>query len=126
MIKISFEWDEQKNKINQQKHGISFEEAQSVFFDDYAIQFWDEDHSEGEDRFLLLGLSDQLRILIVVHYFREKDSIIRILSARKATKNESQEYIASLNELCNRKCPLPISLSRGRGTFSPFSRGRRG
>jgi len=56
MTKITFQWDEQKNKINQQKHGISFEEAESVFFDDYAIQFWDEDHSQEEERFLLLGI----------------------------------------------------------------------
>jgi uncharacterized DUF497 family protein len=92
MTKITFQWDEQKNKINQQKHGISFEEAESVFFDDYAIQFWDEDHSQEEERFLLLGISSKLRILIVVHCFREEDSIIRIISARKATKNENQEY----------------------------------
>ena len=90
--KIIFQWDEQKNKINQQKHGISFEEAESVFFDDYAVQFWDEEHSQEEERFLLLGLSSQMRILIVVHCFREEDSIIRIVSARKATKNESKEY----------------------------------
>ena len=92
MNKITFHWDEQKNKINQQKHGISFAEAKSVFFDDYAIQFWDEDHSQEEERFLLLGISSKMRILIVVHCFREEDSIIIIISARKATKNESQEY----------------------------------
>jgi uncharacterized protein len=92
MNRITFQWDEQKNKINQQKHGISFPEAESVFFDDYAVQFWDEDHSQEEERFLLLGLSSKMRILIVVHGFREEDSIIRIISARKATKNESQEY----------------------------------
>ncbi len=92
MNKITFQWDEQKNKINQQKHGISFEEAESVFFDDYAIQFWDEDHSQEEERFLLLGISSKMRILIVVHCFREEDSIMRIISARKATKNENQEY----------------------------------
>lgn len=61
--------DEQKNKINQQKHGISFEEAESVFFDDYAIQFWDEDHSQEEERFLLLGISSRMRILLLVHCF---------------------------------------------------------
>lgn len=92
MTKITFEWDEQKNKINQEKHGISFEEAESVFFDDYAVQFWDEAHSQDEERFLLLGLSSKMRILLVVHCFREEDSIIRIISARKATKNESKEY----------------------------------
>ena len=92
MNKITFHWDEQKNKINQQKHGISFKEAESVFFDDYALQFWDEENSQEEERFLLLGISSKMRILIVVHCFREEDSIIRIISARKATKNESQEY----------------------------------
>lgn len=92
MNKITFQWDEEKNKINQQKHGISFEEAESVFFDDYAIQFWDEEHSEEEERFLLLGISYKMRILLVVHCFREEDSIIRIISARKATKNETKEY----------------------------------
>ncbi|MEG3857629.1 BrnT family toxin [Microcoleus sp. herbarium12] len=70
MNKITFQWDEQKNKINQQKHGISFEEAESVFFDDYALQFWDEDHSQEEERFLLLGISSKMRILLVVHCFR--------------------------------------------------------
>ena len=92
MNKITFQWDEQKNKINQQKHGISFEEAESVFFDDYALQFWDEDHSQEEERFLLLGISSKMRRLLVVHCFREEDSIIRIISARKPTKNESKEY----------------------------------
>lgn len=92
MNKITFQWDEQKNKINQQKHGISFEEAESVFFDDYAVQFWDEDHSQEEERFLLLGISSKMRRLLVVHCFREEDSIIRIISARKPTKNESKEY----------------------------------
>lgn len=92
MNKITFQWDRQKNKINQQKHGISFEEAESVFFDDYAVQFWDEDHSQEEERFLLLGISSKMRILLVVHCFREEDSIIRIISARKATKNENKEY----------------------------------
>jgi uncharacterized DUF497 family protein len=92
MNKITFQWDEKKNHINQQKHDISFEEAQSVFFDDYAIQFWDENHSQEEERFLLLGISSKMRVLIVVHCFREQDSIIRIISARRATKNEIKEY----------------------------------
>lgn len=92
MNKITFHWDEQKNQVNQQKHGISFEEAESVFFDDYAVQFWDEEHSQDEERFLLLGLSYKMRILLVVHCFKEEDSVIRIISARKATKNESKEY----------------------------------
>jgi uncharacterized DUF497 family protein len=92
MNKIIFQWDEQKNAINQQKHGISFEEAESVFFDDYALQFWDEEHSQEEERFLLLGRSSRMRLLLIVHCFREEDSIIRIISARKATKTECKEY----------------------------------
>ena len=93
MDKISFEWDKKKNKRNQKDHGVSFEEAQSVFFDDdNAIQFWDEAHSEQEDRFLMLGMSYKMRILLVVHCYLEQDSTIRIISARKVTRYESQEY----------------------------------
>jgi len=92
MEKLVFEWDGKKARENQSKHGISFEEAQSVFFDDLAIQFWDDSHSGQEDRFLMLGLSYKLRLLLVVHCFRESDSNIRIISARKATKNEIRYY----------------------------------
>ncbi len=92
MSQLLFEWDNEKNKINQKKHDISFEEAKTVFYDDNAIQFWDEDHSEGEERFLLLGRSSKMRILLIIHCFRERESIIRIISARKATQKESQEY----------------------------------
>ncbi|WP_375339921.1 BrnT family toxin [Okeania sp. KiyG1] len=74
------------------KYDISFEEAKSVFYDDNAIQFWDEQHSDFEDRFLLLGISSKMRILLIVHCYREQESVIRIISARKATKNESQLY----------------------------------
>lgn len=79
-------------RINQKKHGVSFEEAKSVFYDDNAIQFWDEEHSEVEDRFLLLGISSKMRILLIVHCYREQESVIRIISARKATQKESQHY----------------------------------
>jgi len=92
MKKIAFEWDDKKAKVNLKKHGVSFEEAQSVFFDDQAIQFWDENNSKEEDRFLMLGLSNKFRILLVVHCFRESESTIRIISAREATKNETKEY----------------------------------
>ena len=92
MSRILFEWDNEKNRINQKKHGVSFEEAKTVFYDDNAIQFWDEDHSEEEERFLLLGRSSKMRILLIIHCFREQESIIRILSARKATQKESIEY----------------------------------
>ena len=92
MKSISFEWDDKKAKSNLKKNGVSFEEAQSVFFDDQAIQFWDDKNSKGEDRFLMLGLSNKFRILLVVHCFRESELTIRIISARKATKNEMKEY----------------------------------
>ncbi|AOW99928.1 hypothetical protein BJP34_11115 [Moorena producens PAL-8-15-08-1] len=92
MNQLVFEWDNEKNRINKKKHGVSFEEAKSVFYDEKAIQFWDEDHSEIEDRFLLLGISSKMRILLIIHCYREQESVIRIISARKATKNESKHY----------------------------------
>ncbi|NES05065.1 MAG: BrnT family toxin [Okeania sp. SIO2F4] len=92
MSQLLFEWDREKNLINQKKHGVSFEEAKSVFYDDNAIQFWDEQHSDLEDRFLLLGISSKMRILLIVHCYREQESVIRIISARKATKKESEFY----------------------------------
>lgn len=92
MSQLLFQWDKDKDLINQKKHGVSFEEAKSVFYDDNAIQFWDETHSELEDRFLLLGMSSKMRLLLIVHCYREEKSEIRIISARKATKKESQQY----------------------------------
>ena len=89
---LKFEWDEQKNNSNQRKHGISFEEACSVFWDENATQFFDEAHSNGEERFLLLGVSNELRILMVCHCERENGDTIRLISARKATKSESKFY----------------------------------
>ncbi len=75
MNRLTFEWDNEKNRKNQQKHSISFEEAKSVFYDDSAIQFWDEEHSDAEDRFLLLGRSSKMRILLIVHSYREPESV---------------------------------------------------
>ncbi|MBW2701700.1 MAG: BrnT family toxin [Deltaproteobacteria bacterium] len=92
MMKISFAWSEEKGRTNKKKHGVSFDEAQSVFFDENAIQFFDLDHSESEDRFIMLGMSQRLRVLLVCHCFREEDSVIRIISARKATRTEKQFY----------------------------------
>jgi len=89
---IKFEWDLAKARSNLRKHGVSFEEAKSVFYDEFAIQFDDVDNSEEEDRFLMLGLSNQLRILIVCHCERESGDVIRIISARKATKKERKFY----------------------------------
>ena len=92
MREIEFAWDERKSRLNRRKHGVSFEEAKTVFYDENAIQFPDPDHSEQEDRFLMLGVSYRLRVLIVCHCFREGDSTIRIISARKATKREIERY----------------------------------
>lgn len=88
---ITFEWNPTKAVSNLKKHNVSFEEAQSVFYDEYAVQFFDDDSSE-EDRFLILGLSSEAKLLMVCHCERYDGDIIRIISARKATKNESQFY----------------------------------
>lgn len=92
MSDMRFEWDEGKNRENQRKHKVSFEEAQTVFFDEKAVEFYDDPHSGSEDRFLLLGVSAKLRLLLVCHCLRDKGDLIRIVSARKATKNEQREY----------------------------------
>jgi hypothetical protein len=89
---LRFEWDERKNRGNRTKHGVWFEEAQSVFDDPNARLFSDPEHSEEEDRFILLGMSSETRLLVVVHCYRESDSMIRIISARKATKKEVRFY----------------------------------
>ena len=89
---MSFEWDENKNRSNIRKHGISFKEAETVFYDENALLIDDPDHSDEEDRFILLGISTSLRLLIVCHCYRQSDMVIRIISARKATKPESQQY----------------------------------
>lgn len=89
---IEFEWNKSKATINLKKHGISFEEAKSVFFDEYALQFYDEDHSEQEDRFIMLGMSNHSRVLVVCHCERKSGKSIRIISARKATKKECSFY----------------------------------
>ncbi|MCD2449972.1 BrnT family toxin [Methylicorpusculum oleiharenae] len=91
---MKFEWDPKKEEINIQKHGVTFEQASYVFADPYALNKYDEGHSEDEDRWLLLGKSMNEVILVVVHTFKDLDGIehVRIISARKATKNESKEY----------------------------------
>lgn len=91
-VDLSFTWDARKASENLKKHGVSFEEARSVFFDEDAIEFFDEEHSIGEDRFLLLGLSAQARLLLICHCYRESEATIRIISARRATKSESKYY----------------------------------
>ncbi len=89
---IRFEWNRPKATANLKKHGISFEEAQSVFHDEFALQFFDEEHSAAEDRFLLLGMSFSARILMVCHCERESGEVIRIISARRATPREGAFY----------------------------------
>ncbi|MDA3925904.1 MAG: BrnT family toxin [Kiritimatiellae bacterium] len=92
MKKYRFEWDSRKATINLRKHGVSFEEAASAFYDEFAIEFFDTNNSEMEDRFLLLGLSSALRLILVCHCLRETGDVLRIISARKATKNEAKQY----------------------------------
>ena len=91
---IVFEWDPEKNEINIRKHKISFEEASTVFYDEEAIVFDDPDHSdESEERFIIMGVSNKANMLMVCHCYRNRDRIIRIISARKATKSEEKDYI---------------------------------
>jgi uncharacterized protein len=92
MDSIKFEWDEVKASSNVNKHGVSFEEARTVFYDERAKLIGDPDHSENEDRFILLGLSSSLRVIIVCHCYRSEGNVIRIISARKATTNETKAY----------------------------------
>lgn len=89
---IRIEWSPAKSRANARKHGVSFEEAESAFFDEFARQFFDGEHSDNEDRFILLGMSNRARILVVIHCEREGGDIIRIISARKATKRERTYY----------------------------------
>jgi len=96
MRNIRFAWDPKKNRLNQKKHDISFEEAQTVFSDENARLIPDPDHSENEDRFILLGLSNRLRMLMVAHCYRENEEAIRIISARKATRREKEQYNGGL------------------------------
>ncbi len=92
MVDIRFEWDEKKDALNKRKHGVSFTEAQTVFTDESGLLLDDPDHSHNEDRFVLLGLCSNLRLLVVSHTYRKDDAIIRIISARKATRSEQQQY----------------------------------
>lgn len=89
---LRFEWDDRKSISNKRKHGVSFEEAQTIFFDDSAIEYADPAHSDAEDRFLMLGRSYELRVLVVCHCLRESETVIRIISARKATPKERRVY----------------------------------
>jgi uncharacterized DUF497 family protein len=92
MSNIRFEWDARKSSVNKKKHGISFEEARTVFFDENAKLINDPDHSEDEDRFVLLGVSSSLKVMLVCHCYREEGNVVRIISARKASTLESKQY----------------------------------
>jgi len=92
MVGLRFEWDERKSKTNQRKHGVSFREAESVFTDRFALLLDDEPHSTDEDRFVLVGLSAALRTLVVSHCYRQRQDVIRIISARRATRGEQDQY----------------------------------
>ncbi len=92
MIDIRFEWDKKKDALNKKNHGVSFTEAQTVFADEKGLLLDDPDHSHNEDRFVLLGLSSNLRLLVVPHTYRKNATVIRIISARKATRSEQQQY----------------------------------
>ncbi len=89
---LRFEWDEQKGDLNVCKHGVSFAEARSVFEDERGVLIADPDHSDDEDRFIILGMSSRARVLVVVHCYRSQDEIIRLISARRATRSESKGY----------------------------------
>ena len=95
---LRFEWDPAKDLENRRKHGISFEEAETVFSDEQARLLGDPDHSENEDRFILLGLSAELRVLVVVHSYLADDAVIRIISARRATRRERVTYVEGVAE----------------------------
>ncbi len=92
MDELQFEWNNKKEKANIKKHGVSFEEARTAFYDENAIQFYDPDHSDEEDRFILLGLSMKTQVLVVCHCFRESEAIVRIISARNTDGDEEREY----------------------------------
>jgi len=97
MKNLRFTWDNGKNRQNKKKHGIPFEEAQTTFYDENARLILDPDHSADGERFILLGISVKLRILLVCHCYREKESLIRIISARKANKKEQKKYVGYLS-----------------------------
>ena len=92
MSNIKFDWDSRKAATNEKKHGISFKEARTILFDENAKLIDDPDHSDDEDRFVLLGLSRSLKVVLVCHCYREQGNVIRIISARKATTHESKQY----------------------------------
>jgi uncharacterized protein len=96
MSELRFVWDEEKAQANERKHGVTFDEAKGVFYDDNAELVADPDHSNREDRFVILGMSLRARVLVVCHCYRQSDTVIRIISARKATRKEQSQYRRSI------------------------------
>jgi uncharacterized DUF497 family protein len=94
MTELSFQWDKKKGILNYKKHRIHFSEASTVFYDENAKEYLDPDHSENEERYLMLGMSRNLRVLVVSYCYRESEDIIRIISSRKANTNETKDYFA--------------------------------
>ena len=92
MANLRFEWDQRKAGLNRKKHGVSFDEAETAFVDEHGLFMADPQHSEDEARFILLGQSASIRLLLVCHCYRETDEVIRIISARKATRSERAQY----------------------------------
>jgi hypothetical protein len=92
MTGLRFVWDDRKNLTNRRKHGVSFEEARTAFLDENAKVYFDPDHSKAEERFILLGMSLQLRVLVVCHCYREGETVVRMISARRANKSEQKDY----------------------------------
>jgi uncharacterized protein len=95
---MRFEWDASKASANLRKHRISFEEAKTVFYDEFAVQFFDEDHSADDERFIMLGMSSTARVLVVCHCERSRGEVVRIISARRATRREAAFYPGDCNE----------------------------
>ena len=92
MDNITFDWDSRKASLNEKKHCISFDEAKTVFFDEHAKVIHDPDHSDIEERYIILGMSSVTRVLVICHCYREDDQVIRIISARKASRTETRQY----------------------------------
>ena len=92
VLKIKFEWNDSKAAVNLKKHQVSFEETKSLFFDEFGVQFFDDDHSFEEERFLMLGMRSGAKLLIVCHREWQQGAVIQIISARKASKRESAFY----------------------------------
>ncbi len=97
MSQFRFEWDSRKAEINENKHGTSFNEAETVFYDENACLLYDSEHSLDEERYIILGMSSSLRLLVVIHTYQENVELIRLISARKATKKERQQYRSFLS-----------------------------